>query len=76
MYLEQVTCTIFVPIPAHAPVTAHQRHFQFKICCTINHSLKSSHVARGFRLRAETSIEYQKPPIDVMLIFIYSPLGR
>ena len=22
--------TVFVPIPAHAPITAHQRHFQFK----------------------------------------------
>ena len=25
------------------PITAHQRHFQFKICGTINHPLKSSH---------------------------------
>ena len=30
-------------IPARAPITAHQRHFQFKICGTINHPLKSSH---------------------------------
>ena len=35
--------TIFVPIPAHAPITAHQRHFQFKICGTVNCPLKSSH---------------------------------
>ena len=31
---------------------------------------------RGFRLCAEPGIEYRKPPIDAMLIFIYSPLGR
>ena len=30
---------------------------------------------RGFRLRAEPGIEYWKPPIDAMLIFIYSTLG-
>ena len=36
--------TIFVPIPAHAPITAHQGHFQFKICGTINRPLKSSHL--------------------------------
>ena len=24
--------TVFVPIPTHAPISAHQRHFQFKIC--------------------------------------------
>ena len=35
--------TVFVPIPAHAPITAHQCHFQFKICGTINRPLKSSH---------------------------------
>ena len=38
-----VSTTVFVPIPAHAPITAHQRHFQFKICGTINCPLKSSH---------------------------------
>ena len=31
---------------------------------------------RGFQLRAEPGIEYRKPPIDIMLIFIYSHLGR
>ena len=36
-------CTVFVPIPAHVPITAHQRHFQFKICGTINRPLKSNH---------------------------------
>ena len=35
--------TVFVPIPAHVPITAHQRQFQFKICGTINRPLKSSH---------------------------------
>ena len=35
--------TVFVPIPAHTPITAHQCHFQFQICGTINHPLKSSH---------------------------------
>ena len=36
--------TVFVPIPAHAPVTAHQHHFQFKMCGTINgRTLKLSH---------------------------------
>ena len=30
----------------------------------------------GFRLRDEPGIEYWKPPIDAMLIFIYSPLGQ
>ena len=37
-----ILSTVFVPIPAHAPLTAHQRHFQFKICDTINRPLKSS----------------------------------
>ena len=36
--------TVFVPIIAHAPITTHQCHFQFKICGTIkvgvNPSLK------------------------------------
>ena len=41
-YLE-IICTVFVPIPAHAPITAHQRHLQFQICGTINCPLKSSH---------------------------------
>ena len=66
--------TVFVQIQAYATITAYQLHFQFKICGTINRPLKSSHT--GFRLRAEPGIEYQKPPIDAMLIFIYSPLGR
>ena len=35
--------TVFVPIPAHAPITDHQHHFQFKICGTINRPLKSSY---------------------------------
>ena len=68
-------CTVFVPIPAHAPITVHQRHFQFKICGTINRPLKSSHPVAS-DLRAEPGIEYRKPPIDAMLIFIYLPLGR
>ena len=34
---------VFVLIPAHAPITAHQRHFQFKICGAINRPLKSGH---------------------------------
>ena len=34
---------IFLSISAHAPITAHQCHFQFKICGTINCPLKSSH---------------------------------
>ena len=34
--------TVFIPIPAHAPITAQQRHFQFKIFGTINRPLKSS----------------------------------
>ena len=27
--------TLFVPVPDHAPITTHQRHFQFKICGTM-----------------------------------------
>ena len=38
-----IQVTVFIPISAHAPITAHQRHFQFKICGTINGPLKSSH---------------------------------
>ena len=34
---------VFIPILAHAPITTHQCHFQFKICGTINRPLKSSH---------------------------------
>ena len=30
-------------IRAHAPIAAHQCHFQFKICGTINRPLKLSH---------------------------------
>ena len=45
-------CTIFLPIPAHAPITAHQRHFQFKICGTINRPLKSSHPVASATCRA------------------------
>ena len=37
------TATVFIQIPAHAPINAHQRHFQFKICGTINRPQKSSH---------------------------------
>ena len=55
--------TVFVPIPAHAPIITQQRHFQFTICATINRPLKSSHLV-AFRSRAEPSIEYRKPPID------------
>ena len=44
IYLTQShISTVFVPIPTHAPITAHQRHFQIKICGTINRPLKSSH---------------------------------
>ena len=45
---DRKICTIFVPIPAHAPITAHQRHFQFKICGTINRPLKSSHPVASY----------------------------
>ena len=62
-----ISCTVFVPIPAHAPITAHQRHFQFKICGTINRPLKSSHPVAS-RLHAEPGIEYRRPPIDAMFI--------
>ena len=27
--------TLFVPVTDHAPITTHQRHFQFKICGTM-----------------------------------------
>ena len=49
--------TVFVPIPAHAPITAHQRHFQFKICGPPT-KIESP---RGIRLRAKPGIEYRKP---------------
>ena len=61
---------------SHAPISAHQRHFQFKICGTINRPLKSSYPVASDYKCAEPGIEYQKPPIDAMLIFIYSPLGQ
>ena len=38
-----MSVTVFVPIPAHVPITARQRHFQFKICGTSNRPLKPSH---------------------------------
>ena len=43
LWITSLTGTVFVPIPAHAPITAHQHHFQFKICGTINRPLKLSH---------------------------------
>ena len=67
--------TVFVPIPAHAPITAHQCYFQFKICGSINQPTEIES-PRSFRLRAKPGIEYRKPPIDAMIIFIYSSLGR
>ena len=42
-FITMIMVTEFVPIPAYAPITAHQRHFQLKICGTINRPLKSSH---------------------------------
>ena len=63
------------PIPAHAPITAHQRHFRFKIRGTINCPLKSSHPLASDYVPSPV-LNTEKPPIDAMLIFIYSPLGR
>ena len=68
--------TIFVPIPAHAPITAHQHHFQFKICGTINRPLKSSYPVASDYVPSPVLKKDQKPPVNAMLIFIYSPLGR
>ena len=59
----------------HAPITAHQRHFQFKICGTINRPIKLSHPVAS---DPEPGIENQKPPIEAMLIFIiltFRPIG-
>ena len=68
-------CTVFIPIPAHAPITAHQRHIQFKICGTINRPLKSSHpMASNYVPSPVLNTENQK--IDAMLILIYSTLDQ
>ena len=40
--MNTLKTTVFVPIPAHTPITAHQHHFQFNVC-GINRPLKSSH---------------------------------
>ena len=37
------SCTVFIPLAAHAPITAHQSYFQFEICDIIIRPLKSSH---------------------------------
>ena len=35
--------TVFVPLAAHAPITAHQSYFQFELYGIINRPLKSSY---------------------------------
>ena len=73
-----------VPIPAHAPITAHQCHFQFEIRGTIDRPLKlSHHVASDYVLSPVLNTENHQLTLLIfiyhqltLLIFIYSPLGR
>ena len=45
LFLSVILCTVYVPLAAHAPITAHQSFFffQFEIYGIINRPLKSSH---------------------------------